>query len=57
VLKNVTKIMLALVMVVVVVLSSTGAAQAFEYGGVECECVPAPRGPLIPPRCGCTPED
>jgi len=52
--KNVTKMMLALILAVVVVLSSVGATQAFEYGGVECECVPAPRGPLIPPYDGDT---
>ena len=56
-LKNVTKMMLAFVMTVVVVLSSVGVTQAFEYGSVECECVSAPRGPLIPPDDDCDPED
>jgi len=40
---------LAVVLAAVLMASSIGTVQAFEYDCVECECVPAPRGPLIPP--------
>ena len=54
--KNVTKMMLAFVMVMVVMFGSVGTVQGFEHGCVDCECVAAPRGPLIPPDCVCDPE-
>jgi len=55
--KKTTKLVLAVVLAAVLLASSIGTVQAFEYGCVERECVPTARGSLVPPRYNCTPED